>query len=73
MTDRKPVVGKRGRGRPKKDITASQIEQFQPSSGYVFMTCNQCKQRSSIHTSNPELYTPELRKTWVCLLCTSIQ
>lgn len=72
MIDRKPLAKKRGRGRPKKIITQAQIEEFRPSSDYVSMRCTRCKTLSSIHTNNPELYTPELRKTWVCLLCSSI-
>jgi hypothetical protein len=34
-----------------------------------YMVCKQCKKTEMIRTSNPELYTKELRDSWLCLKC----
>lgn len=38
---------------------------------YVKMKCNVCKRVYNIHThpEHLELYTPELKKKWICLIC----
>jgi hypothetical protein len=38
---------------------------------FVHLTCNKCKKLTDIRVNNPDIYTEELRKTWVCYLCSS--
>lgn len=33
------------------------------------LTCSKCKRDFVIRSHNPELYTEEVRKNYVCLLC----
>lgn len=35
----------------------------------VKVVCTKCKRTSKIRTHNPELFTEEVRKNFVCLLC----
>jgi len=35
----------------------------------VGLTCSKCKADIRINTNNPELYTEELKKNYVCLNC----
>ena len=59
---------KRKRGRPKG--SKSKTEDMVPSHiKTVDMICTKCKETYPITTTNPELYTKEVRKDWVCLLC----
>jgi len=57
---------KKRRGRPKgsknKVIEISPIKK-------VKLKCKKCKKHWQIRTDNPEIYTPEVRKNWICPLC----
>ena len=57
---------KKRRGRPlgsKSKLTyASPIKK-------VGVTCNKYKRHYQIRTDKPELYTPEIKKTWTCPVC----
>ena len=35
----------------------------------IKLTCLKCKKETIIRTYNLELYTEEVRKNWLCLLC----
>jgi len=35
----------------------------------IKLTCTKCKREFVIRSHNPELYTEELRKKYVCLIC----
>lgn len=34
-----------------------------------YLICKKCKRTEVIRTSNPELYTKELRHDWLCFKC----
>ena len=33
------------------------------------LTCSKCKKEFEIRVNHPDMYTDEVRKSWVCLLC----
>ena len=35
----------------------------------VTLTCAQCGKKNEVTTTKPEIYTPEVRKTWTCSFC----
>ena len=57
---------KKRRGRPigskNKVITITPIKR-------VGLRCKKCKRHFLIRTDNLELYTPEIKKSWVCPIC----
>ena len=36
---------------------------------YLTLTCKKCKRVYEIRVNNPELYTEEVKRNWVCLNC----
>jgi hypothetical protein len=56
--DRKP-------SNKKVEITPQKKE----SDGYITVTCSICKKVCKVRTTQKELYTEEVKKTWTCLLC----
>jgi len=64
--NRKKYSKKRKRGRPigsKNKLTyATPIIK-------VGVKCIKCKRHYRIRTDNPELFTPEIKKAWICPIC----
>ena len=67
MTNRNKIISKkRSRGRPKgsRNIGNKRI-----NIDIIILTCNKCKQKISINTTKPEIYTEEVRRNYICLNC----
>lgn len=64
---RKKSVGKMN----TKEVRKYVKKHRQKNSSYVKMKCTRCKRVYNIHThaDHLKLYTPELKKNWVCLIC----
>jgi len=37
----------------------------------LILKCKNCKQEFEIRTNNPDIYTPEIKKNWICMTCKS--
>ena len=35
----------------------------------LILKCKLCKRKFEIRTNDPDLYTPEVKKNWICLNC----
>lgn len=35
----------------------------------IHLTCTKCKKSREITTTSPEIYTPEIFKTYICIFC----
>jgi len=55
----------------KKKVKKIEIEGGKSRGGHVTLHCNTCHKDYDVRTNNPELYTEEIRKKNVCLLCKS--
>jgi hypothetical protein len=40
-----------------------------PKPIYIKVHCTKCGKNEDIRTNNPELYTEEVKKNWICILC----
>ena len=60
---------RRGRGRPKGSRNKLNTTKSDFKVRQVGLTCINCNRYYKIRTDNPELYTPEIKKKWVCPIC----
>ena len=68
---------KKKRGRPRKIRTSSEQTLKQAKQilgkgkhrGFVYIHCIRCNKEVRIHTNNKELYTDEIRKDYICIVC----
>jgi hypothetical protein len=35
----------------------------------VRLKCKKCKKLYTVRTNNAKIYTPKIRKNWICLMC----
>ena len=66
---------KRGRPRLKKISSQKEMRIAKEISGkgkhriFVYLKCNRCKQVKQIHVNDKSIYTDEVRKNYICILC----
>lgn len=65
---RQQYAKKRKRGRPLG--SKSKFTVITPIK-IVILKCIKCKRRFRIRTDNPEIYTDEIKREWVCPICTT--
>ena len=46
-----------------------QMRRHKSGISIIRLKCCNCRKPFSIDTSNPDMYTPEVRKTWKCVFC----
>jgi malate/lactate dehydrogenase len=75
---RKEILEKFGVNRPesaikvfakKVGVAAHKLVKTKGGKTTVSLVCVTCGKTREINTTQPEIYTPEVRKTWTCSLC----
>ncbi len=68
-------MAKRGRPKIKKISSEKRLQQAKNILGkgkhrkFVHLKCNKCKQIKQIHVNDKSIYTDEVKKNYVCILC----
>lgn len=66
---------KRGRPRLKKISSKKKMRIAKEILGkgkhrdFVYLKCNKCRQIKQIHVNDKSIYTDEVKKNYICILC----
>jgi len=64
---RKKSFSKKTKRKYQKKFSNTRRKQSNPN--YVYMICKKCKEKRCIKVNDESIYTDEVKKNYVCLLC----